>query len=167
MKNLITACSLLFAMFFLLSCTGKNKTSPITEEKTGMNSEDIKHTLTVLQKEEDRAEAEKDFTTLDKLLSKDIIIAIDGGNYFGRDTMYALLKKVIRNNQPYEDPKYDKINVAVSGNTAVMSYLVAFRSRDNEGKTSEEKFMNMVTWIKQDDQWQVLAVQSNFLKPVE
>ena len=59
---------------------------------------------------------------------------------------------------------YDEIKVYGYGNTAVINCLLTVERLDKDGKDYTNRCRKTVTWIQQQDHWQMAAIHVNRLR---
>ena len=163
--NSIPAVAILTIVISLISCSDKKKKEttaiPTSTDSTGS----IVRVLTDLQKQEDKAESDKDFATLDKLVAKNVTVTLDEFYIPNRDSFYAIMKRIPADTSAYKEPLYEDIKITSAGDTAVMDYLVTFDEKDQIRKSVLNQYHNVVSWIKINGQWQILTVHSSYIPP--
>ena len=158
--NCIACATILVILISFSSCTNKKKNGT-----TSVSTEKLKEELTDLQYQEDKAESDKDFATLDKILSKDITIDLVADIHKfhipNRDSFYAILRSTPADTSAYKQPLFENIKVTTSGDESVMDYLVTFYDSSQDVESMPNQYHNVVKWIKVNGQWQTVAVQSS------
>jgi hypothetical protein len=141
------------------SCSTKKKNPAVDMEK-------LKEELVALQYEEDKAESDRDFATLDKILSEDLTIDFLAGitdlHIPNRDSFYMILRKSPPDST-YIKPLYENNKMTTAGDTVVMDYKVTFYEDTRDGDTLTSYFQNTVKWIKVDGRWKMITVKAILL----
>ncbi len=116
----------------------------------------LEQELMRLQRAVDEAETKKDFAALDRLLTDGYIFTAPTGAVSDKKQLIADLK----NSEPDagQTIDYDDVKVYDYGNTAVVNCLLLVKGKDKDGKDYTNRYRNTVTWIKQQDRWQMAAI---------
>jgi hypothetical protein len=147
---------LLFLFFlFLLSCNSGSNSKTTSTDTSNVIPGSLADTLLNLQKLEEKAEQEKDFTTLDRLLSPDFSMTRLDGEVWTREQLYEDIRST--SSDYYYSPKYDSVKVATEKDTAYMNYKISF---SNQGANAMDtvKYDMSTIWLRKDTSWMIFRM---------
>ena len=114
----------------------------------------LQDTLLALWQQEEKAELEKDFATLDRIILPSFTMTRSDGQVWTRDQLYEDVRGMSAD--AYQSPIYDNVKVVSSNDTAFMSYRIGF---PNQGVNAVDtnRFEMSSIWIR-DSTWKLFRL---------
>ena len=133
--------------------------SPAMQRQTSVSEQSV---VEAAYKAYLRAWKDKDYATLDQLLSDDYKAV----NFRGIVSTKANEIATAKEDHDYADMKGDVMSVTLFGGSAVASGLIDASWKDGEGKTQQITVRFLAVLSKQNGKWKLVATQSTrFNKP--
>ena len=145
----------LLAALLILSCNSNDGTSSGNADTSNVVPGSLADTLLGLQKQEEKAEVDKDFATLDRLLSPDFRMTRLDGEVWTREQLYEDIKSM--SSEYHYSPKYDSVKVATEKDTAYMNYTISFGNR-GANSTDTVKYDMSTIWLRANASWIILRM---------
>ena len=103
----------------------------------------------------------KDSASLDKLLRDDVSYSHSGGNI---ETKAEMIAKAVKNLTTYRNVSMNKISIQIINKTAIVRHQFNAVQIDKDGVESELHLGVLQVWIKDKQDWKLIARQSVKLK---
>ena len=145
----------LLTAFLILTCHSNDGTPNGSADTSNVVPGSLADTLLGLQKQEEKAELDKDFATLDRLLSPEFRMTRLDGEIWTREQLYEDIKSM--SSEYYYSPKYDSVKVATEKDTAYMNYKISFGNR-GANSTDTVKYDMSTIWLRNNASWIILRM---------
>jgi hypothetical protein len=145
----------LITAFLIISCNSNNSAPSGNADTSNVVPGSLADTLLNLQKQEEKAELDKDFATLDRLLSPEFRMTRLNGEIWTREQLYEDIRSM--SSEYYYSPRYDSVKVATEKDTAYMNYKISFGNR-GANSTDTVKYDMSTIWLRANASWIILRM---------
>ncbi len=100
---------------------------------------------------------DKDSVSLNKLFSDKLSYGHSGGKLENKS---EAIRNISRNLSVYEDLAMSPVSVWIEGQTAIARYQMSANEKTIDGKLNPLKLYILLVWIKEKNDWRVIARQA-------
>ncbi|WP_460948537.1 nuclear transport factor 2 family protein [Spirosoma daeguense] len=154
MKSILTIC-LLLAGQFIYAQTPVSPSAVATSPSLKAESAEEKSVIDV-EKQRFAAQVSGDYNFLNKVLANDLIYTHSHG---GRDSKESFIQSLRDGKSKYESIDAEEQKARVYGNTAVINGVCKTKIISN-GQTNNLSLRYLSVYVKNNNQWQMVAWQS-------